>query len=157
MVLFLSISMGIAFYTIGLAEVVVGLAVMPDWLTARMIAVGTILLLFVFVFVFSLRLGRCRRRHAAAIRRHGNRLRLDPDDQLGGWVKFDAAQMWENRGTLFAGEGGTLGFWAVFALFFPAITGLTQGLNMLGDLRRPTRDIPLGTLSAVALSYWSAP
>ena len=49
-VLFLSISMGIAFYAIGLAEVVVGLQVMPGWISARMIAVGTILFLFAFAW-----------------------------------------------------------------------------------------------------------
>ncbi len=43
-------------------------------------------------------------------------------------------------------------FWWLFALFFPAVTGFTQGISMSGDLRDPARSIPLGTFLAVGLS-----
>ncbi|MDH4191611.1 MAG: amino acid permease, partial [Betaproteobacteria bacterium] len=39
-----------------------------------------------------------------------------------------------------------------FAIFFPAVTGFTQGVSMSGDLRDPGRSIPLGTFVAVAVS-----
>ncbi len=43
-------------------------------------------------------------------------------------------------------------FWVSFAIFFPAITGFTQGVAMSGDLRTPSRSITLGTLGAIAVS-----
>jgi len=45
-----------------------------------------------------------------------------------------------------------LDFWIIFAIFFPAVTGFTQGVSMSGDLKDAGKSLPLGTFLAVGLS-----
>lgn len=41
-----------------------------------------------------------------------------------------------------------ISFFTVFAIIFPAFTGMTAGVGLSGDLRDPGKSIPLGTLAA---------
>ncbi|MCB1320723.1 MAG: amino acid permease [Leptospiraceae bacterium] len=42
-------------------------------------------------------------------------------------------------------------FFKVFAIVFPAFTGMTAGVGLSGDLKNPRRSIPMGTMSATLI------
>lgn len=47
----------------------------------------------------------------------------------------------------------SIGFWAIFAIFFPAMTGLESSVSLSGDLKNPGRSLPIGTISAILVAY----
>lgn len=67
---------------------------------------------------------------------------------LGAGPSYDADILAGN----WSGDSSTFGFWALFAIFFPAVTGFTQGVSMSGDLKDPAKSLPLGTFLAVGVS-----
>jgi amino acid transporter len=47
----------------------------------------------------------------------------------------------------------SMGFWSIFAIFFPAMTGIESSVSLSGDLKNPARSLPLGTISALLVAY----
>ncbi|MFC1882519.1 amino acid permease [Thermodesulfobacteriota bacterium] len=67
---------------------------------------------------------------------------------IGAYIKWDTALLVQN----WSASESSLGFWVLFAIFFPAVTGFTQGVSMSGDLKDPDKSLPRGTFSAVGIS-----
>lgn len=47
----------------------------------------------------------------------------------------------------------TIGFWKIFAIFFPAMTGVESIVSLSGDLKNPSKSIPIGTIAATVVSF----
>ncbi|XP_073828048.1 solute carrier family 12 member 8 [Musca autumnalis] len=70
----------------------------------------------------------------------------DPQNGFDGWVSSNFVEnLWPKY------EDGYSWF-RVFGVFFPTVTGVLSGINMSGDLRAPSTDIPNGTLAAFGTS-----
>jgi amino acid transporter len=141
LILFAAQSISIAFYAIGFGEAVSTIAGggIP-WL-AQAVAAGAVLVLFVLAFVGA----------DAATRFQFVVMAILAAALLaffaGGLPAFSTETLRANWQ-----PSGDQPFWIIFAIFFPAVTGFTQGVSMSGDLADPARSLPLGTFLAVGIS-----
>jgi solute carrier family 12 sodium/potassium/chloride transporter 2 len=82
---------------------------------------------------------------------------LEPNDELRakGFIGYNGTLMESNfwaQYTFNEEAGQQHNFFSVFAVFFPAVTGIVAGANVSGDLKDPSDAIPKGTLLAIAVT-----
>jgi amino acid transporter len=141
-VLFLAQSVSIAFYCIGFGEAVAAMSQGPGKALPQIIAALAVSFLFVFAW-----LGADWATRFQYVVMSILAVALF-SFFAGGLAKWENATLLQNWAPSASGPG----FWVLFAIFFPAVTGFTQGVSMSGDLKDPGRSLPLGTFLAVGVS-----
>ncbi|XP_062565684.1 bumetanide-sensitive sodium-(potassium)-chloride cotransporter isoform X2 [Armigeres subalbatus] len=77
-------------------------------------------------------------------------------DIARGFVGYNGTLLMENLQSDYRPVKGTVhDFFSVFAIFFPAATGILAGANISGDLKDPSKAIPKGTILAIVLTSLS--
>jgi len=141
-VFYLAQAISVAMYVIGFAEAWV--TVFADgWLGQRGMATLANLAVFVCVFIGA---GWTIRVQYVILAILGLALL---SFYVGAFEAFSFERLASNRGP---GYVAGADFLTMFALFFPAATGIMAGANMSGDLRDPGRSLPAGTFSAIAVT-----
>jgi amino acid transporter len=143
-VLFLAQSVSIGFYCVGFGEVLAELLPMsvPAKYLPQIIAAVAIAFLFIFAWLGADWATRFQYVVMGII------VAALISFFMGGLTKWDASILVQN----WKGASNASGFWILFAIFFPAVTGFTQGVSMSGDLKDPGKSLPLGTFFAVGVS-----
>ena len=142
LVLYLAQSVSIAFYCIGFGEACFDILPPSINLTPQLIALIAVSFLFVIAWLGSDWASRFQFGVMALL------VAALFSFFWGGIANFHTARLFHNWSAPANGES----FWVLFAIFFPAVTGFTQGVSMSGDLKDPGKSLPTGTFMAVGIS-----
>lgn len=141
--LFFAQALSVPFYVLGFSNSVI--MIFPHWAPwFEWIALGTAVVLFLVNWISSQ--VAIRFQYLVMVL-----LGLAIAVFLGGSiVRFDSEVF---KANLTPGYTESMNFWRVFAIYFPAVTGILAGVNMSGDLKDPAKSLVKGTMAAIGVGF----
>jgi amino acid transporter len=142
LVLFVAQAVSVAFYCVGFGE---GVAALLPWQSEAMVPIASAAAAIVVLGLAYVGADVATRFQYVVMAILFSGLLSFFAGGLSGWDEALLRSNWEP-------PEQAVPFWVVFAIFFPAVTGFTQGVSMSGDLADAGRSLPRGTFLAVGLS-----